>query len=214
MDPVMLTWLLIILGVVVIVATVLLVVLNRQPANVRALTQTWREVSRRTPLVFTPPEESLESARLHGVFRNREVAAAVRMRMAYGAGGQETHYYTRLEAYVSNPRRSFMRVNSKGRYRKTDQYLGQPFRPLGDARFDALFDLKCIPHDLAESLIPRRKALRDGLLALHRDHYVELELDGNTVRFEEGGLVTNADYLLALANLLCDFGEAFEQLSD
>jgi hypothetical protein len=213
MNPTLFTWIVIALGAVIISVIVLLVVTNRRPADLRTLTSAWRELSQRSRLKFTPPQKSLAEARLQGIHRRRQVVASVRPHTAYGPQGQQVVYYTRLEAFVRNPNRSFFRLNTKGGYRKTDQYIGQPVRPVDDAKLDNRFEIKCIPHDLATHLITSTPGLRGGLLALHEDRYVELELEGASLRLEEAGVETNASDLLSLFEVMCEFAEAFERVS-
>jgi hypothetical protein len=211
MDSSVITWIFVGVGVVIVAVIILAYMSTRGPADERALNKGWRDLARATRINFTPPKGTLDTARLHGEHRGREVAAAVRVRTAYATEGQQTHFYTRLEAYLVNPKRSYLRLSTKGAYRKTDQYLGQPLRPLGDAQIDGRYDIKCIPHDLAERMIMHSKSLHDDLLALRKDHYVEIELDGNSVSLVEAGLETRPATLIAMFNLLCDLGEAFER---
>lgn len=213
MNSTLITWIFIALGIVVLSALALLYVLSLPPAEFRSLSRAWGETARRTRLNYTPPKASIEEARLHGIHRQREIAAAVRQRTAYSLHGQqELRYYTRLEAYLRNPERFYLRVSTKGSYRKTDQLLGQPVRPLGDHQIDNRYDIKCIPPDFAARLVAAHKPLRDGLLAMRRDRYIELELEGNAVRVEEEDIELNPTYLLQLVELLCAIGETFEHL--
>lgn len=218
MDLNLLKWVIIGVLVLIVPIAIMLYLSSRTPADVRGLNAGWREVARRSRIEFTPPKEgALDSARLHGKYRQREVSGAVRIRMAYTGQGarssQSMIFYTRLEALVENPQRSYLRINTKGSYRKTDQYLGQPVRPLGDPPIDAAFDIKCIPHNLSADIFGHSRTLRAGLLPLAKSRYVEIELKGNAIALEEQGLETRPERLLELFKMICELAETFEDMS-
>lgn len=218
MDLNVLKWL--VIGLVVLIAAVGIVIYlsSRGSQDVRGLSAGWRELARRSRITYTPPRSgALDTARLGGRHRQREVAASIRIRMAYTGQGvrstQQMVYYTRLEVHVENPQHSYLRINTRGGYRKTDQFLGQPLRPLGDSQLDSAFEIKCIPHLLAEQVFARTRSLRGGVLSLAKSRYAEIELKGSAIALEQSGIESNADRLLELFGLLCDLADAFEALS-
>ena len=218
MDLNVLKWLVIGLVIVIAAGGVVVYLAGRAPEDIRGLSAGWRDLARRSRIVYTPPKNgALDTARLSGRHRQREVSGAIRIRMAYtGQGAHSTQtmlHYTRLEVSVENPQHAYLRINTKGGYRKTDQFLGQPLRPLGDPQIDRAFDIKCIPHDLSEALFARAGSLREGVLSLARNRYVELELKGSSVALEQSGIESDAQRLLDLFGLLCDLADAFDALA-
>jgi len=212
MDPIVIG---VIAIVIVLIGLAIAIALRGagRPAEFQAIIKSWGEVAKRASLKFTAPETDLAQAQLAGSFHRREVAISLRVHALIGASGdRQTIMYTQIHGSTRNSLRHFIRISKKGAYRKTDRMLGAPYESMHDAEIDRRFDVKCIPPGVAARAIAASPEFRKRLLNVKVGGYVELEVEGTDIRFEQEGLILDAAYLMGLLELMNASAEAVEQV--
>ncbi len=207
-----------VIGVVVILLIliglgVLLLLREGTYADIQAVNRAWSEVATRSRLKYTRPESTVGQAELAGTFRQREMSVRVRAHATIGAQGQpDILLYTHLQTRMLRDTRYYVRFASKGRYRKTDRYLGTPVVRVGDPEIDGRFDVKSIPADTASKALTASPEFRERLLAVKTDGYVELEIENTQILFEHEGLVTDAKSLYSLVEMISACASVLEKI--
>ena len=208
MSPVLIG---IIVLVVLLIGIGLFVALRGGSTESRAITKGWGEVATRIKLRFTPPADNLSEATLTGTYRQREVAMSIRVHAMIGAtGDRRSVIRTDARAFVNNKLRHYIRFSRKGEYRKTDRFLGTPLQPVGDPELDRRFDIKGIPPNIAKRVLATSDEFRQRLLALGANEYIEIEVEGTQVHFEQGKLITTSAEVMAVLDFLNSFASAVE----
>jgi hypothetical protein len=181
---------------------------SKQPKQIK---QGWQELARRTSLAYTPPSQSSDTASVRGSYHGYPVALRLRVRTALGRDTQTSVMYTRIEVGLKNQRRIYARLYKKGAFKHTDRAFGVPNVTFGITELDQRFDVKSSPAEFISRLSSSRKQLCQHLLLVHTEHNVGIEVEGDTLVFEQQGIETSPDYLLAILDLLVEFVEAVEQ---
>jgi hypothetical protein len=171
----------------------------------------WQELARRTSLKYTPPDRSSEGANVRGYYQGYPVTLRLRLRTALGRDTQTIVTYTRIELGMKNQARIYARMYRKGAFKQTDRAFGVPNVIFGIPELDNRFDVKSSPAEFIPRAIANRKQIYQLLLAVHTEHNVGIEIEGDGLVFEEQGVEASPDYLQPILDLLVEFAQAVEQ---
>jgi hypothetical protein len=199
-------------AIVVLIVIVLILSRSQGDTDTRHLAAGWQELARRLSLkYYPPPERSSEGASVRGHYQGYPITLRLRQRTAIGRDNQTIIPYTRIEVGIKNQARIYARLYKKGAFKHTDRAFGVPNVTFGSAELDNRFDVKSNPAEFVPRAISNRRQLYQQLLAVRTEHNVGIEIEGETLVFEQQGIETSPDYLQTIMDLLIEFAQAVEQ---
>ncbi len=212
----LLIWAVVIVVLVLILIVVALLLLrphedDQAGSKSKQVSKGWQELARRTSLKYTPPDRSADGANVRGSYRGYPITLRLRLRTAMGRDTQTIVTYTRVEVGMRNQSRIYARMFKKGAFKQTDRAFGVPNVTFGIAELDNRFDVKSSPAEFIPRVISNHKQIYQLLLAVHTEHNVGIEVEGDTLIFEEQGIQASPDYLQTILDLLIEFAQAVEQ---
>jgi hypothetical protein len=212
MDSLLIGAIVAIAVILVLIIVILLLLRPQAGEGIRHLAAGWQELAQRLSLKYYPsPERSSEGASVRGHYQGYPITLRLRQRTAIGRDTQTIIPYTRIEVGIKNQARIYARLYKKGAFKHTDRAFGVPNVTFGSAELDNRFDVKSNPAEFVPRVVSNRRQLHQQLLAVRTEHNVGIEIEADTLVFEQQGVETSPDYLQTILDLLIEFAQAVEQ---
>lgn len=205
-------WVIAVVAAIIVLITLVLILSRSQGGDeIRQMAKGWQELARRLSLKYASPDRSPDSVNVRGHYQGYPISLRLRRRTAIGRDSQTIVTYTRIEVGIKNQARIYARLYKKGAFKHTDKAFGVPNVTFGSAELDNRFDVKSSPAEFVPKAISSRRQLYQRLLAIHTEHNVGIELEGDVLVFEQQGIEASPDYLQTILDLLVEFAQAVEQ---
>jgi hypothetical protein len=177
--------------------TILILYLQQQ-AQKRA----WEEIASQFGLALNPGRFLLSYPVVTGMLRGHKMVLDTFMRGAR----KHRSTYTRIVITVDNPADLRLALSGETIFSKVGKSLGIQDIQMGDEEIDHRFMIKGQPEEGVRRLLTSA-AVRQRLLAAP---WVNLELEGKSIRYERQGVEKNSERLHSLIELLSELAAAVD----
>ena len=169
----------------------------------QAQQRAWGELAAHTGLTFEPGRFFGPGPHVTGTYRSRPLTLDTFTR----GSGKHRPTYTRIVLFMDNPANVYLALYQESVFSKIGKFFGMQDLQIGDEEVDRRFIIKSKPENFAASLFTSISLRQQFLQA----RVLNVEVDGRELTFEQVGVLTDAEYLKFLFDLLSEVAARVER---